>query len=50
MLPVAAALSKLPLRVLPDDCPFNESLLSTLLCFSVVYVLWRYAAARKETA
>jgi uncharacterized oligopeptide transporter (OPT) family protein len=48
--PVADALAKLPMRVLPDDLPFGEAALSTLLCFSVVYVLWRYASAKKKHA
>jgi uncharacterized oligopeptide transporter (OPT) family protein len=46
----AAALARLPLRTLPDDSPFGESLLSTLLCLSVVYALWRYASAQKRNA
>src|ERR1035437_2003426 len=43
MAPVAAALAKLPMRALPDESPVNESLLSTLLCLGMVFVLWRFA-------
>lgn len=50
MLPVANGLNRLPLRTLPDASPLGESALSTALCLSVVFVLWRYASAKKKHA
>jgi uncharacterized oligopeptide transporter (OPT) family protein len=50
MLPVANALAKLPMRALPDESPFGESVLATALCFGVVFALWRYASAKKKHA
>ncbi|MFI5348596.1 MAG: OPT family oligopeptide transporter [Elusimicrobiota bacterium] len=50
MAPVAAALAKLPMRALPDESPFGESVLSTALCLGMVFVLWRYASAKKKAA
>ncbi len=60
LYPLAAALQKLPMRVLPDDAsfasgglvgtPLGEALLSTLLCLGVVYALWRCASSEKKHA
>jgi putative OPT family oligopeptide transporter len=50
LAPLAGALAKLPLRVLPDGSPAGEALLSTGLCLCVVAALWRYAAAKKKHA
>jgi uncharacterized oligopeptide transporter (OPT) family protein len=47
---IADSLGKLPMRVLPDESPFGESLLSTALCMGMVFVLWRFAAAKKKSA
>jgi len=38
------------MRALPDDSTFNESVLSTALCMGMVFVLWRFASAKKKTA
>jgi hypothetical protein len=50
LMSIADALGKLPMRVLPDESPFGESLLSTALCMGMVFVLWRFATAKKKNA
>lgn len=46
---VADVLGKLSLRVLPDDSTMWESVLSTGLCMSVTYLLWRQATGKKKS-